>query len=30
MAFKLQLEEEKEPHLIDQQMVCAAEDEKER
>ena len=30
IAFKFLLDEESEPHLIDQQMVCAIEDEKER
>ena len=30
LAFKLQLDEDKEPQLIDNQLVCAAEDEKER
>jgi hypothetical protein len=28
--LKLLLDEESEPHLIDQQVVCAAEDEKEQ
>jgi hypothetical protein len=30
IAFKLVLDEEGEPQLIDNQVVCAAEDEKER
>lgn len=30
IALKLQLDEETEPHLFDQQVVCAVENEKER